>query len=200
MDRLLLHQIFGIENILPSAQERMIFPLFSPRWQCFEQTQPTRAWFPKPILDCAISLFPPVQNMLCVFSRQPSTSQACMHSQISVDPFIEDGKSTSVWTWGSSQLRHLRVVSQNWSNPGEKYVNPPVMHKVLSCLRDRWSRRYVWCKVLFMPYAQQTKLFGNPHAFLISSCWLVLRKYQRPRVQCPPLITSTLYEFLHTCD
>lgn len=61
---------FGIKDILSSARERMIFHLFSPCWECFEQTKPTRAWFPKAALYCAISLFLSCTELaLCLYFK-----------------------------------------------------------------------------------------------------------------------------------
>lgn len=44
------------------------------------------------------------------------------------------------------------------------------MHKVYQ-VWDQWSRRYIWCKVLFMPYAQQSYLEIHMLFWFLHTAW-----------------------------
>lgn len=122
---------FGIKNILSPAQERMIFHLFSSCWECFEQTKPTRAWFPKTAVYCAISSFPSCTELaLCFCFKVKITSQP---RQAFRWRFIDWGWQTCI----SGELGFLRAgTCQSWSNPVRDMETLPSCPKHSTFKRD----------------------------------------------------------------
>lgn len=59
-----------------------------------------------------------------------------MYQPLGEDPQTEDGKPTSLGSWGSSELRYLLMVSQNCGNPVRDTETLPSCTKHATYKRD----------------------------------------------------------------